>query len=292
MPRGKEKTAKEIAELYTTVEFLEKERELLNEINEQKQELAKAQARAKIEKIKQELTKELAEIKDENKAQKTALTKELNKVKKQIKWHEFYSTSYGYKDHTNSLAYQMFGKRLKDLTDEEKAEYNKITTQQSRERKKEQKQMKEKTRAYELAKYLYDNYAKYNKTVYFDTEYSFVDAKNEFYYDITKKDFEKAIQWLRELSLPLYDGFLELNSNHTFWQLNTTADEGTIFAILDEKLKEFEKQSKAKLFTLGRSGRHICVDSTFENAVKYYELKELQEKLEDEFIEEINNLQA
>lgn len=137
MPRGKEKTLEEIAELYKTVEFLEKERELLNEINEQKQELAKAQARAKIEKIKQELAKELAEIKDENNTQKTALTKELNKVKKQIKWHEFYLATYGYKDHTDGIAFQMFGKRLKDLTDEEKTEYNRKTTQQSRERKKE-----------------------------------------------------------------------------------------------------------------------------------------------------------
>ena len=136
MPRGKEKTAKEIAELYKTVELLEKERESLNEIKEQKQELAKAQAMAKNEKIKQELMQELAEIKDENKAQKTALTKELNKVKKQIKWHEFYSTTYGREDHTNGLAMQLFGKRQKDLTEEEKAEYNRITTRKSRERRK------------------------------------------------------------------------------------------------------------------------------------------------------------
>lgn len=89
---------------------------------------------------KEKTAKELAEIKDENKAKKTALTKELNKVKKQIKWHEFYSTTYGYKDHTDGFSMQLFGKRQKDLTEEEKAEYNRITTRKSRERKKEQQQ--------------------------------------------------------------------------------------------------------------------------------------------------------
>lgn len=70
--------------------------------------------------VKLEFEKKIKSLKDEYaKKKKEILDKKAVLVKK-IRWQEFSKTHYTPKDLSNSLAFQLFGKRAKDLTPEEK----------------------------------------------------------------------------------------------------------------------------------------------------------------------------
>lgn len=150
--------------------------------------------------------------------------------------------------------------------------------------------MKKYSKAYNFAQYLYDKYATHTDGVYFNEDFSFEDAKKYYDYTISKKQYETAINWLNELDLPLYKGFLELSKNHTFWKLNTEKSDDEINFLLNCKFEEFKEKSGVEIFSLGRSGRHICVENSFENVINYHQLKGLQEELEEEFVAEANCL--
>lgn len=52
------------------------------------------------------------------------------------RWRKYAETNYVPVDHSNDLAVRMFGKRLRDLTPDEKREYNRLRTRESRARRK------------------------------------------------------------------------------------------------------------------------------------------------------------
>ena len=56
----------------------------------------------------------------------------------------------------------------------------------------------------------------------------------------------------------------------------------------DKAIEALETEAGVKVYVLGRSGRHICIDNTFENLEKYASIKELQAKYEQELIDKIN----
>ena len=60
------------------------------------------------------------------------LRAEKKKLIDKIRWYE-YTEKDNRKDYTKTLAFQMFGKRLKDLTEDEKREYSRERTRKSRE---------------------------------------------------------------------------------------------------------------------------------------------------------------
>ena len=62
------------------------------------------------------------------------LRAEKKKLINKIRWYE-YTEKETRKDYTKTLAFQMFGKRLKDLTEDEKREYSKERTRISRKNK-------------------------------------------------------------------------------------------------------------------------------------------------------------
>ena len=66
------------------------------------------------------------------------LTKELNKLKRKETNKKYYDENFERMDYTKTKAYKLFGKRQKDLTEEERKIFNKIQTRESRERKKKQ----------------------------------------------------------------------------------------------------------------------------------------------------------
>lgn len=82
---------------------------------------------------KEEYLQTKAEIDDIK--QKIALLRERKKkLTNKVRWYE-YTEKDVRKDYTDSIAFQMFGKRLKDLTEREKREYIKECTRRSREQK-------------------------------------------------------------------------------------------------------------------------------------------------------------
>lgn len=104
-------------------------------------------------------------------------------------------------------------------------------------------------------------------------------------------DFEKIVNIsyeLKENCLNYYEDMLELNDNHTLWEITKEISPEEYFIKVNEKLHEFESITGIEVFIEGRSGRHICIEDTLENAYRLNELKILQEKLEHELIEEIN----
>ena len=93
---------------------------------------------AELETQKNNLPLELEEFKRHLKLRKQTITAEINKLKKKIAWRKFSEQHYTPANHDNDIAVQMFGKRLRDLSSEEKKEYNRIRTQQSRARRRKQ----------------------------------------------------------------------------------------------------------------------------------------------------------
>ena len=89
--------------------------------------------------------------------------------------------------------------------------------------------------------------------------------------------------------------YLQLHDNHTLNQINvpdtsmyTDAEIDEIYyQLVDSKIAEFEEETGLELYLLGRSGRHVCVESNFSNAAKYDELCEAQQKLKKKYIEDI-----
>ena len=127
------------------------------------------------------------------------------------------------------------------------------------------------------------------------------------YMDINRRDFTKA----QELARKALDNFkansyysddvrkdmLELNDNHTIWELETPENDAINRSeeawwlwdnIATSACKQFEEETGEELAGHGRSGRHMCVEPTFENCLKFDELKEVQERLEQEAIDEFN----
>lgn len=64
----------------------------------------------------------------------TLLREEKKRLIDRVRWYE-YTEQDKRKDYTKTLAFQMFGKRLKDLTEDEKKEYGRERTRISRENK-------------------------------------------------------------------------------------------------------------------------------------------------------------
>lgn len=93
---------------------------------------------AELETQKNNLPLELEEFKRQLKLRKQTITAEINKLKRKIAWQKFSEQHYTPADHSQDIAVQMFDKRLRDLSPEEKKEYNRIRTQQSRERRRKQ----------------------------------------------------------------------------------------------------------------------------------------------------------
>lgn len=64
----------------------------------------------------------------------TLLREEKKRLIDRVRWYE-YTERDKRKDYTKTLAFQMFGKRLKDLTEDEKKAYRRERTRISRENK-------------------------------------------------------------------------------------------------------------------------------------------------------------
>lgn len=58
---------------------------------------------------------------------------------------------------------------------------------------------------------------------------------------------------------------------------------------LDDACLAFTEKTNSEVYLLGRSGRHVCVDCNFDNALRFEELCEVQKNLQARYIEDIQN---
>ena len=123
---------------------------------------------------------------------------------------------------------------------------------------------------------------------------------NDYTMDISKDLFDKAkdraLEALTNLAEHQYydsDGghstVLELNDNHTIWELtNENKSDEEWASIVQSKQAQFKADTGVDLMLLGRMGRHACVEPTYDNCLNFTYLQETQEKLEQEAIDEFN----
>lgn len=93
---------------------------------------------AELETQKKNLSLELEEFKRQLNLRKKTIVTELNALKKKVHYRKFYEQHYGLKDYSTSPAVQLFGKREKDLTPEERREYNKLMMREYRNKRRKQ----------------------------------------------------------------------------------------------------------------------------------------------------------
>lgn len=144
----------------------------------------------------------------------------------------------------------------------------------------------------EAARYLFDE----GDADYLPDYEEFNDSTMEISKDLFDKAKERALQALTNLAEHQYydhDGgygtVLELNDNHTMWELtNEKKSDEEWASIVQSKQAQFKADTGVDLMLLGRMGRHACVEPTYDNCINFTYLQETQEKLEQEAIDEFN----
>ena len=144
----------------------------------------------------------------------------------------------------------------------------------------------------EAARYLFDEGDK----DYLPDYEEFNDYTMDISKDLFDKAKERALEALTNLAEHQYydhDGgygtVLELNDNHTMWELtNENKSDEEWASIVNSKQAQFKADTGVDLLLLGRMGRHACVEPTYDNCMNFTYLQETQEKLEKEAIDEFN----
>lgn len=89
--------------------------------------------------------------------------------------------------------------------------------------------------------------------------------------------------------------YIELSDNHTLWNIennkfpsdDSAADEYNAQA--EAAFETFKDETGVDLLALGRSGRHICVELNYANALKYSEFVGKQQELEKQVVDAMNS---
>lgn len=114
----------------------------------------------------------------------------------------------------------------------------------------------------------------------------------DFDYDELVNTIKRTLELYEESKNHLYRSdhrvYLELSDNRTMWEINADIDEDEYYNIVENACNKFLAQTEIEIYCLGRSGRHICVDYTYDNVVKYDELCKVQQALEKEVIDKCN----
>lgn len=143
----------------------------------------------------------------------------------------------------------------------------------------------------EAARYLFDE----GDADYLPDYEEFNDSTMEISKDLFDKAKEKALKALTaKVEHEYYDHenreyMLQLNDNHTIWELNGEKfdDEGYT-RLCQEAAKTFQEETGTELYFCGRSARHVCVEPTYDNCMNFDYLQEVQERLERGVIDAYN----
>lgn len=144
---------------------------------------------------------------------------------------------------------------------------------------------------YEVAEYLYDESEQ-------DLDYipEIEDIQDRVNEDCDENMYNKAVDIVRNIIENItyyeydYKKYIQLSDNHTMYELNDdvemTADQYS--SLVDIFLQQLQDEINIDIYALGRSGRHICIDNTFDNALNYNRYVQAQRKYEQEMINYIN----
>lgn len=116
-------------------------------------------------------------------------------------------------------------------------------------------------------------------------------------YNAAKTSVENALNNVKFYEGDRGEPYIELNDNRTLWDIEAPdeygADEDGSFEvvysdIVQEACQDFKDETGEELYLLGRMGRHVCVANHYVNAIRYNELKAVQEKYEKQVIDKAN----
>ena len=166
-------------------------------------------------------------------------------------------------------------------------------------------------------KEIYQKYPKVNSAVlgYFMSESDISTRGKDIDFNINPSQYDDLDEWLAEefaitpeIFYDSYHYFEELLKNAKFYTSDTgevvielsdapvlseidnpELDEITWMNLVDDSLAEFEDLTGVTAYTLGRSGRHVCVDFKLENLIGFDKLKDVVEKLQKQLIKDANN---
>lgn len=166
-------------------------------------------------------------------------------------------------------------------------------------------------------KEIYQKYPKVNSAVlnYFMSESDISTRGKDIDFDIKPKQYDDLDEWLAEefaitpeIFYDSYHYFEELLENAKFYTSDTgevvielsdepvlnridnpELDEITWMNLVDDSLAKFEDLTEVTAYTLGRSGRHVCVDFNLENLIGFSDLKDVVEKLQKQLIKDANS---
>ena len=155
----------------------------------------------------------------------------------------------------------------------------------------------------QLADYVFDNYWKQTRSGY-GTGYGYIyvdlpedkkellDEIKEYYDDrVTLRDINKIYNAFDVDDVQLYDGQIQLSDRHVLFSIDVHEDDYELYYYDDavvSYLENFDKTYGVETSTLGRSGRHICIECNAQNFINSAELISAYKNLEDEFIEHMN----
>ena len=144
---------------------------------------------------------------------------------------------------------------------------------------------------YEIAEYMY-NESEQDLDYIPDIE-EIQDTINE---ECDEDMYNKAVNIVKNMieSIEYYEDtrnkYIQLSDNHTMYELNSdveiTFDQYS--SLVETFLQRLQDEINVTVYALGRSGRHICIDNTFDNALNYNKYVEAQSKYEQEMINYIN----
>ena len=145
-----------------------------------------------------------------------------------------------------------------------------------------------------IAEYIYNNLDISNRgsrqEVSIDTD---IDDVREYWDDeATETDFEIAKSFIEDIinyGLKYYEGDIELSDKHILWDINADIDNEDYWALADEATEKFNAENGVEASFNGRSGRHVVIEDTFDNFMRFKELKDNMEKAQQEFIDKVNN---
>ena len=153
----------------------------------------------------------------------------------------------------------------------------------------------------DLLSYIYDTYFKNEKNLIDKFDQDFIKKVykevKEYYDDsINWKTFAKLYNMMYDTSanqyFKYYDGDIQLSDDHVILEIKHPVDPEEYWYIAREYCEDFEELTGEKIGTAGRMDRHMLVDNTAKNFIDFAELRDLQQSLQKDFIEEINKLEG
>lgn len=148
----------------------------------------------------------------------------------------------------------------------------------------------------ELAEYLY-GYVESNYRGEPSSKLPNISEVREYYDDrLSKRSYDKVVKLLyatiQNENFKYYEGKIQLDETRNYWELEKDIDQDTFWQTADDYLDMFEEETGVPAGYSGRSFRHVLIENNVKNFINYKELWYAYQKIRQEFIDYLNDLEV